>query len=109
MFTNIFSFEGRIRRTEYGMSFILTAVIRAFIAIVVAETGSGDDGIFLYYILCLPVYIFFLAQGAKRCHDLNMNGWFQLIPFMPLYLIFGKGETGPNKYGTDPKLQTENF
>jgi uncharacterized membrane protein YhaH (DUF805 family) len=117
MFKNPFSFDGRIRRTEYGLSFIIFAiakVITQFIAVGIAGTNSSDmsGAIVLSYIFLIPLLWFFLAQGAKRCHDVGKNGWWQIIPFYPIYLIFGEGDKGDNEYGEDPKKtnsETSNF
>jgi uncharacterized membrane protein YhaH (DUF805 family) len=107
MFRNPFSFEGRIRRTEYGLSFIIFAlgrVITQFIAVAIAAKGNDISGaIALSYIFLIPLLWFFWAQGSKRCHDVGISGWWQIVPFVPLYLIFGNGEKGNNKYGDDPK------
>ena len=92
MFKNPFSFEGRIRRTEYGLSLIIAAVARVLVAMMVASVAQGSEAVIAYYIFVIPVLWFFWAQGAKRCHDLSMSGWFQIIPFFPLYLIFANGE-----------------
>ena len=108
MFNNVFSFEGRIRRTEYGISFIILVFARVILSLMLFSSG-GENVNLAFFILMLPVRIFFFAQGAKRCHDVGISGWFQLIPLMPSYLIFGSGDQGPNKYGDDPKLQTVNF
>ena len=108
MFNNIFSFEGRIRRTEYGISLIILVIAQLLIGVLFASASNGGFNV-AFFMLMLPVRIFYFAQGAKRCHDVNISGWFQLIPLVPLYLIFGKGVQGTNKYGDDPKLQTANF
>ena len=101
MFSKPFSFEGRIRRTEYGISFIIYFVI-AMIVRVVLESGGDETAIIgLAYI---PMLWFLWAQGGIRCHDLGNNGWWQIIPFYVFWLIFAKGEFGiANQYGANPK------
>ncbi|MCU7549851.1 DUF805 domain-containing protein [Chitinophagaceae bacterium LB-8] len=96
MFKSPFSFDGRIRRTEYGLSVILYS----FITIVLAIMSSAPG---IYYLLILPGLIFFWAQGAKRCHDLGNSGWYQLIPFYGLWMLFAEGDKGNNRFGPDPK------
>lgn len=117
MFKNPFSFEGRIRRTEYGLSVIIFAVARvvtSFIAVGMAGSNSSNlsGAIALMYIFLIPLLWFLWAQGAKRCHDVGRNGWWQIIPFYPLYLLFGEGVKGENEYGDDPKqnpTESSNF
>jgi len=46
---------------------------------------------------------FSLAQTTKRCHDIGNSGWYQLIPFYNLFLLFGNGEIAENEYGINPK------
>ena len=100
MFSNPFSFEGRIRRTEYGISLIIYFVI-ALIVNVILESGEEAAILGLAYI---PMLWFLWAQGAKRCHDIGNNGWWQIIPFYVFWLIFAKGEFGiANYYGRKPK------
>tara|TARA_B100002052_G_C15808607_1_gene564754 strand:- start:721 stop:1017 length:297 start_codon:yes stop_codon:yes gene_type:complete len=53
--------------------------------------------------LTIPLMWFQWAQGAKRCHDRNCSGWWQLVPFYALWMLFAEGTRGPNKYGPDPK------
>jgi uncharacterized membrane protein YhaH (DUF805 family) len=99
MFQNPFSFEGRIRRTEYGLTFI----IYFFGAVIInlAITSGGGSAIILLGVI--PLIWMLWAQGAKRCHDRGNSGWFMFIPFYILWLLFAEGETGPNEYGPDPK------
>ncbi|MBK7763304.1 MAG: DUF805 domain-containing protein [Bacteroidetes bacterium] len=102
MFTNPFSFDGRIRRTEYGISLIIYAIAYAIVAGIVASTGS-DDGAGIVFIFLIPILWFLWAQGAKRCHDIGNSGWWQLIPFYVFWLIFQEGQAGSNQYGNNPK------
>ena len=48
-------------------------------------------------------FYFLIAQGAKRCHDRGNTGWYQLIPFYGLWMLFGDGDIGTNNYGANPK------
>ncbi|NLB86596.1 MAG: DUF805 domain-containing protein [Bacteroidales bacterium] len=110
MFKNPFSFEGRIRRTEYGISFIIFAVARTIMRLVSVEMvsnlsyDSDISGVFIFnLILSIPLLWFLWGQGAKRCHDIGNSGWWQLIPFYSLWMIFQDGQPGPNQYGENPK------
>jgi len=97
MFSKLFSFEGRIRRLEYG---ITTLIFAFFSPILQSLIVRGQNwALFLY------IFIFYLwiAQGAKRCHDINNSGWYQLIPFYSLWLIFTPGQKRNNYYGSNPK------
>lgn len=99
MFKNPFSFEGRIRRTEYGLSQII-ATVALFI---VAAIAGAADALPLYYFALIPFFWFIWSQGARRCHDLGNSGWWQLIPFYALWMLFQDGQPGPNQYGENPK------
>ena len=104
MFKSPFSFRGRIRRLEYGISNIILVIyysVFAFATNSFNETNSAPSTIFL--ISLIPLYWFILAQGAKRCHDLDNSGWYQLIPFYGFWLLFADGKIGNNEYGANPK------
>ena len=103
MFKRVFSFKGRIRRTEFGLSYIIfLAWYLVFVA--VTEMNDVNPVLALFIILTIvPAYWFLLVQGAKRCHDRGNSGWYQIIPFYFLVMIFGGSEDGINDYGTNPK------
>jgi uncharacterized membrane protein YhaH (DUF805 family) len=106
MFKNPFSFEGRIRRLEYGLSMIV-AVVAYFIFIGIAV---ATQSLLVSQILGIPMLIAFFwfawAQAAKRCHDLGRSGWFQLIPLYGFALLFMDSDEGMNEYGDHPKFPT---
>lgn len=63
-------------------------------------TGLGFSVIFLLYLYFLWVIT------IRRLHDMNRSGWFSLFFLLPilnvllsLYLLFGSGSTGSNRYG----------
>lgn len=124
MFKKPFSFEGRIRRTEYGLTVLINSIgihILVFILLVISRiieiiiVGGADNhtkgheeiGNMVVMIIGILLYIlsiiFGIAQGVKRCHDLGHSGLYMLIPFYIFFLLFIEGNTGSNKYGEDPK------
>ena len=103
MFKNPFSFDGRIRRMEYGISIIILAVTRVVLStVIMSSSNSAEIGIVSLFI-SIPLIWFAIAQATKRCHDLGNSGWWQLIPFYGFWLLFQEGSTESNKYGENPK------
>ena len=112
MFKNIFSFDGRIRRTEYGFSLLIYCVIYFMLYLIVRlkirylysyDKEPSAIEIISFIITAVIAAWFLLAQGAKRCHDFSKSGWYQLIPFFSFVLPFIDGEPNANEYGQNPK------
>jgi len=101
MFKAPFSFKGRIRRTEFGISYIIYTLI-AVIAQLLLETEDSFSIIFAFLLYILLLW-FFIAQSAKRCHDRDNSGWYQIIPFYIFWLLFAESDFGDNSYGPNPK------
>ena len=99
MFSMPFSFKGRIRRMEYGISFIIYVILTAIVNVTLESSPDAAILILAY----IPLLWFLWAQGAKRCHDLGNSGWFQIIPFYVFWLIFANGDKMINRYGANPK------
>ena len=107
MFSNLFSFNGRIRRLEYGLSILIYYVITFLVGFVLGFLGLSDGvtyGLEILYIFVIPPFIWLIAQGTKRCHDRGNSGWYQLIPFYFFWMIFAEGDDGINEYGPNPKM-----
>jgi uncharacterized membrane protein YhaH (DUF805 family) len=96
MFAAPFSFKGRIRRTEYGLSFVI--YILAYGIIIGLIKASSFFGLAYF-----PLIWFLWAQGAKRCHDRGNSGWYQIIPFYFFWMLFAEGSKNSNDYGNSPK------
>ena len=107
MFISPFSFEGRIRRLEYGLSYLIYIFLYATTASIWQEFPKLS---LLFYLFYAVLIWFIIAQGAKRCHDLNHGGFYQFIPFYTLWMLFQDGIKEDNKYGKNPKEdQQEGF
>lgn len=134
----LFSSKGRASRKEYIVGLLI------FIIVVFGGEKTDDyfnffgksssssiffigQGFFAIYVICVVNY-FFIA--ARRLHDLNVSGWWQLITFVSvsggwrqlitfepiatllrvnilllifaIFLMFKKGTPGSNKYGEPP-------
>lgn len=107
MFKAPFSFSGRIRRREYALSYVVYIGLIMVFGLVTEIAGDNWDTTptsnIVFLILFLPCWIFLLAQAVKRSHDLGNSGWFILIPFYGLWLLFADSKFGVNKYGSNPK------
>ncbi|WP_083219145.1 DUF805 domain-containing protein [Bradyrhizobium icense] len=77
----LFSFEGRIGRRTYWLYFVLPLlVIFLVVAVAVPPLSFNRTFVVLFLLTSWPA----LAVGAKRCHDRNRSGWYQLIGLIPV-------------------------
>ena len=112
-----FSIDGRVGRSVYWLWYFLPIFVINIVAPILDEiigtlymTSSGVP----IGIIATAVGIFSLwpmiAVGAKRCHDRNRSGWYQLVYLIPffgalwmfIYLGFLAGTEGSNRFGPDP-------
>lgn len=85
MFSNVFGFTGRIRRSEYFITMLISFLVS-----------------YIPFVGLISIWVC-LAAAIKRCHDINLSGWFCLIPFFGIALLFVDTKEGDNKYGPNPK------
>ena len=81
---------------EYGISLFISGFANTLVLAMV-------DALPIVSLALIPIIWFFLAQGAKRCHDRGNSGWFQLIPYYVFWMVFADSEPGSNQYGSSPK------
>lgn len=103
MFKRPFSFNGRIRRTEYCLSFIIFMIWYGVIIAMMETPEPSLEASLFVLISFIPMIWFLCAQNAKRCHDRGNSGWYQIIPFYEFVLMFGGSDEGSNEYGDNPK------
>jgi len=101
MFKSPFSFEGRIRRLEFGLTWLIYWMLFFFIKV------ASLAGASFLLLLFIPMIWVMLAQGCKRCHDLGKSGFWQIIPFYFLFMIFQQGDEDANEYGYSPRNSEE--
>lgn len=110
MFKHLFSFKGRIRRLEYGITYLLYMLYCLPMELLDENNEDTMSILFasVWLLFLIPALWIIFAQGVKRCHDRGNSGWFQFIPFYIFWLLFADGEEGVNKYGTSPKEDYKN-
>lgn len=95
-------FNGRARRKEYWMFFLINTIISyGIIGIAFAAELPALSSVSSVY--SLAVLIPSIAVGVRRMHDVGKSGWFLLIPIYNLILACTNGTEGENEYGPDPK------
>lgn len=107
MFRRLFTWKGRIRRTEFCISYILFIIYYFVMQIYISMQDPYDIGwgSFIFMLFASSIMIF---QKIKRSHDMGHSGWFVLIPvFDPIWLMFAEGDDDVNEYGTNPKIDFE--
>jgi len=106
----LFSFEGRLCRSDYWLKGFLpllpVGIINNILAYVVATDEARAISIIIGVISLWPA----LALAVKRLHDRNRSAWFLLIPIANIWfmveVLFLRGTVGPNRFGEDPVVTT---
>ncbi len=107
-FANYAVFEGRATRSKYWWFFLFGFIINTLLEVATDMSGHTDViGSLVTAAAALAIVVPSLAVAARRLHDVNRSGWWQLIgltiigiPFL-LYWLIKKGTDGPNRFGED--------
>jgi len=87
-FQDYYKFSGRARRPEYWW-FILFVFIVPFPLTVIDAVIFGEGMLLgLNGLFALLVFIPQLAVSWRRMHDIGLPGWYNLLPAVPLILIY---------------------
>ena len=102
---NYVNFEGRATRKEFWYAFLFNFVVGFVLGLI-----PGKVGMIIQIIWSLAVLLPMLSVGARRLHDINKSGWFQLLALIPLVGIIllivwwaQEGEKTENQYGPVPE------
>lgn len=100
----LFSPQGRIGRLRY-LAYYTAAAFLLQLALV----GLAGIGPFIALLGLIPYLWFSVVTGIKRCHDINISGWWSLtaiIPIIGLIWIFVPGSKNSNRFGPPPPPNT---
>lgn len=73
-FTNYASFAGRAARSEYWWWTLFMTL---------GAVGTSLVGEKVYFLFALATLLPTLAVAARRLHDIDKSGWWQLVYFIP--------------------------
>ena len=107
-------FLGRSTKPEYWKWFLFVLIGVLILSIVDIrmhtynfQAGGGLISGLFRAVTLIPS----LSLGARRLHDINRTGWWQLLLFVPvvgwivlLILAAKDGDVGKNRYGQDPHI-----
>ena len=105
------AFSGRASRSEYWYFFLFLVLLAIVTSIIDAAIFPGNELMPTYSIFSLLTIIPSISAAARRLHDVDRSGWWQLLYFtiigslLVLYWLIKKSDSGNNKHGTNP-LQT---
>ena len=108
-------FDGRSRRKEYWMFFLLQMSIAVAFAILGLAVGQVSQSLTMVVqginiLVSLGLLIPGIAVSIRRLHDQDKSGWYLLMGLIPcagvfilLFFMLQEGTPGRNQYGPDPK------
>ena len=72
------TFSGRASRSEFWYFWLFSYAIYAILIIIALNISFKF--IWFFVVLFLVNFIPFIAVTARRLHDVNKSGWFQILP-----------------------------
>ena len=76
--TKYADFDGRATRTEYWWFFL---------AVLLGSVATSLITVRVYALFSLVTLLPMIAVGARRLHDTNRSGWWQLLALVPFGVI----------------------
>ncbi|MFG1360355.1 DUF805 domain-containing protein [Xanthobacter pseudotagetidis] len=101
------TFSGRASRSEFWWFYLFNFLVSAAAALVgysISDTAADT----LHGLLTLALILPNLAVGARRLHDIDRTGWWQLLLltiigfFVLLYFWVQPTEPNENRFGPPP-------
>lgn len=113
----IWALSGRLGRIRYLAYLNISMIILMFpigiLAAVLLPTFATNDaaglGAAVTILLYIPILVVSFILAKRRLNDLDHSGWWSIVMFIPflniligLYLVFGPGTAGTNRFGKQP-------
>jgi uncharacterized membrane protein YhaH (DUF805 family) len=99
------TFTGRASRAEFWWFVLFNSLTALIINALFAPFLGAGTGLWLATLFLVVMLLPSLAVGARRLHDMNVSGWWQLLHlsgigslFLYIWMMFA-GSLGANRYG----------
>ena len=110
-FSNYFNFNGRGSRSEYWWFVLFCLILELGGSVWDASMGDTSGNGMMYWLAIAVTFFPSIAAAARRLHDVNKSGWWQLIALtiiglIPLIIwLASEGKKKKNKYGSPARLK----
>ena len=110
-FSNYVNFNGRASRSECWWFFLFGFILQFIGTVWDAAMGDTSGNGVMYWISYAVVFLPSIAVGARRLHDVDKSGWWQLIAFtligiIPLIIwMASEGSKKNNTHGKTVKIK----
>ena len=110
-FSNYVNFNGRASRSECWWFFLFGFILQFIGTLWDAAMGDTSGNGVMYWISYAVVFLPSIAVGARRLHDVDKSGWWQLIAFtligiIPLIIwMASEGSKKKNTHGKPVKIK----
>lgn len=108
---NYWSAKGRIGRLRYIAYSTGASILHGTVTALATGVFGGNQTLLIGSLvaLYLALMVFIVLCAIKRCHDLNISGWWCLtvvVPIITLLFVFAPGTKGGNRFGPPPPPNT---
>jgi uncharacterized membrane protein YhaH (DUF805 family) len=115
VFSDLFTLSGRRNRKSYFLYSLLVWIVLTVVwSITFAIAGDDSTGPWVIAgVISFALGLSSWIVGAQRCRDFGWTGWAILLTLVPVVgwlfpfvMLFLPGDSGPNRYGSDPLAAT---
>ena len=107
-FHNYATFSGRAARSEFWFWVLFAVIVTAAGGVIDEALLPNSQNGLVAPLIALALLLPGIAVSVRRLHDVDRAGWWLLIYFTGIGIIFliiwycTIGTTGPNRFGPDP-------
>ncbi len=97
-------FGGRASRKEFWMFQLMNFIFSFSLEVLDGAYGisPAEVGSVLVFLYQVAVFVPSVSAAARRLHDCDRSGWWQIVPLVNIIMLCKSGDIGPNRFGDPP-------